>query len=1103
MELIGFGKSRTGLCRLSPRNLLAMKMIALLMTVTCLQLHANSFAQQVTLKRHNASLEKIFEQIYRQTGYQFVYSYDQLKQARKIDIDVQKAPLRDVLDHCFQNQPFTYVLSDKAIIVTARKAAPPGVPAQPAITLSGKVTDSTGNPLAGVTIAVKGGTTGTVTGPGGSFSLDVPDDAVLVVSYVGYVTLEVPVARRRTLHIVLKEEVSSLNQLVVVGYGTQKKKDLTGTVSRLDNTRFETLPNTNITQALRGTIPGVSISAGGNAGSGSSVSIRGQNSIYGGNDALIVVDGIIYNGQLGDLNPDDIASIDVLRDASSAAIFGSRAANGVILVTTKKGTTAKPTVQLNVYGGVQGMLMSQHLETPKQYVQKKLNFQKTLAFRGSAPEPDVNNPVEYLNAGEVDNYKNGIVTDPLKVITRTASIQSYNLSVGANLGKTNYYIAGNWTDQQGIVIGDQFKRASVRLNLESEITDWLKLGTRTSFSFVDVSGSPASLSNGINMSPYGTWYLDSAKTVLDPVPMSPDGLIGNPLMPTLNQVTQQRKDLFGILYAELSVPFVPGLTYRFTYSNDMISGINQTFIPAFNAGGLNRVASSTNSTTESQDMNLENLVKYAHKFSGDHNLDVTLLYNYNFAWNRGLEADANTFPSDVLSYYSLSLGENQSTAASYTDYHAISMMARVNYSYKDRYLLTATGRRDGASVFSQNHKFGFFPSMGLGWILSEESFLHQVPFVNFLKVRFSWGANGNQAINRYQSLSTIEPKDNYDYLFDGNTAYGIAATAMGNPDLKWESTYATNYGVDFELFHSRVSGSINYYNSNTRNLLVQRNIPNLNGFSSVVSNLGAVNNRGLEIELTTINVDNGSIKWQTGVNFARNKNKIVHLYGVRDANGKEEDDISNQWFIGKSLGAYYNYKPTGIWQKGDEIPTGFRAGDVKLKDVNGDGAITADQDREILGYNKPDFTFGFNTTVQYKGFSLYAQVTGSVGGVRNNNDLLDPPVNFTYRMRAIYENWWTPDNPSRTLPSLDYQDAYHIYFLQSTTWVRIQDISLSYTFPKAVIDRLKMQRFQLYLSAKNPFLFTRWGGWDPETTGSGRSQYPTMRSLILGVNLSL
>ncbi|GAA4310158.1 TonB-dependent receptor [Compostibacter hankyongensis] len=1090
--------------RLPVLMLRAMR-ITLFLTFACiLKLSARGYSQEVRLSfsLHEAKLSAVFRIIQDKSDYQFLYNDEDVQQSPPVTLSVKDATIPEVLDLCFRTSSLRYHIEQKTVVVS-QQPSPPVTAALPAFTVKGKVTDPAGNALPGVSVSLKGTQTGTITDADGNYSLELPSGTgTLVFSYVGYNKQEMAVEGRSSLNVTLRGNVSSLEELMVVGYGTQKKKDLTGAVSRVDNTRFETLPNTNISQALRGSIPGVNISAGGNAGSGSSVSIRGQNSITGGNEALVVVDGIIYNGQLGDLNPNDIASIDVLRDASSAAIFGSRAANGVILVTTKRGTTAKPTIQFNSYAGVQDMLMTQHLESPGEYIQKKINYQKTLAFRGVAPEPDPSNPVQYLNEAEVDNYKKGIVVDPLDVITRTAPIQSYNLSVGANTGKTNYFIAGNWTDQKGVVIGDRFRRASLRVNLETEVTDWLKVGTNSSFSFVDVSGSRASLGSAINLSPYATWYLDSAKTTLNPVPMT-DGLIGNPLMPTLDQNTNQRKDLFGIVYAELKIPFIKGLTYRFTYSNDLISGTQQHFSPSFNAGGLDRVATASTLDSSSQDMYLESLIKYNHTFAQDHKVDVTLLYNYNFSSVKLLSANANTFPSDVLSYYSLSLGENQNTAAGYADYHAIAMMARLNYSYKDRYLLTVTGRRDGASVFSDNNKFAFFPSVGLGWVVSEENFLKNNPVIDFLKLRLSWGANGNQAIARYQSLSRIEPGGSHNYLLGGTTAYGIAKTSIGNPDLKWESTYATNLGLDFELLHSKISGSLNYYNSDTRNLLLNRNIPILNGFSSVLSNLGAVNNKGIEVELTTPNVLNGAVKWGMGLNFARNKNRIVHLYGDKDENGKELDDISNNWFIGKSLGAYYNYEPDGIWQTGDDIPEGFRAGDVRLKDLNGDGKITPDGDRTILGYDKPDYMFGFNTSVQYKGFSLYVQVTGAVGGDRDNRDILDPPVNFTYRMHGIYQDWWTPDNPNNSLPSMDYQDAYHINFLQSTTWVRIQDVSLSYTFPKPLTDRLKMNQLQVYVSSKNSFLFTQWGGWDPETTGTGRGQYPTMRSLIFGLNLSL
>src|SRR5690606_31106350 len=642
----------------------------------------------------------------------------------------------------------------------------------------------------------------------------------------------------------------------------------------------------------------------GNAGSGNAISIRGQNSLAGNNNALIVVDGIIYNGQIGNLNPNDIASIDVLKDASSTAIFGAKAANGVVLITTKKGSTEKPTIQFNSYIGTQDFLMNLDFESPEEYVQKKLNYQKTLAFRGVAPEPDVSNPVQYLNRDEVENFNNGRVIEPLDKITQPAPIQSYNLNIGAKTDRTSYYVAGSWTDQQGKVMGDQFKRASIRINLETAVTDWLKFGTNSSLSYVDVSDSPAGLADAFWLSPYATWYLDPEETVLNPSPMT-DGLVGNPLMPTLNTLTNTRRDLFGIFYGEIAVPLVDGFTYRFTYSNTIISQRSYAFTASSNAGGLNRVSSASNSITESQDMYLENLIKYNRNFAEDHDVDVTLLYNYNYANTEVLTANSNTFPSDILNYYSLSLGENQTTDAGYSDYRAIAMMARVNYKFKNRYLLTLTGRKDGASAFSENHKFAFFPSMALGWIMTDESFLVNNPILDFLKIHISYGANGNQGINRYQSLSRIVTSSGYNYLLGGETAFGIAKNSMGNPDLKWETTYAGNLGIDFEVLQNRLSGNLNLYNSNTEDLIVTRRIPTLNGFGNILSNLGAVNNKGIEIMLNSINVRKLNFEWRTGFNLARNVNKITKLYGELDENGNELDDISNNWFIGESVNAYY------------------------------------------------------------------------------------------------------------------------------------------------------------------------------------------------------
>lgn len=1055
----------------------------------------------VTIGLEKSSLKEALQTLQRESKYNFFYLSKSVAPFGNITMRKETRTVHRTLEIMLERTSLVFRQEGKSIILTERAAASPE--ASTRVPVKGRVTDKDGQGLPGVSVVIKGTSNGTITDENGSYHLELQaDNPVLIFSFVGYIAQELEVGNREVLDVLLATDEKALEEVVVIGYGTQKKRDLTGAVSSVDNTKNETLPNTNVIQALRGTVPGVSISAGGNAGSGNEISIRGQNSLTANNAALIVVDGIIYSGQLGNLNPNDIASIDVLKDASSAAIFGAKAANGVILITTKKGTTEKPTIQFNSYAGVQDFLMSMDMETPEQYIQKRLNYQKTLAFRGVAPQPDLSRPAQYLNTDEIENFENGRTIDAIEKISQRAPIQSYNLNIGAKTAKTSYYLAGSWTDQQGKVMGDQFKRASLRLNLETNITDWLKFGTNSSFSFVDVSDSPANLGAAFQLSPYARWYLDSAQTVLNPIPMT-DGLVANPLLPTLNLLTNHRKDLFGIFYGEVNVPFVPGLSYRFTYSNNIISRKEFNFTPAFNAGGLNRVSSASDMTFESQDMYLENLVKYNRAFGTHHHIDATFLYNYNYAHDNTVTASANTFPTDVLTYYSLSLGENQISNASYSDYRAIAMMARLNYKYKDRYLLTLTGRRDGASVFSVNHKFAFFPSMALGWVISDEAFLKNVRAIDFLKVRFSYGVNGNQGINRYQSLSRIEPGTGYNYLFGGATAYGIAKTSMGNENLKWESTYSANLGVDFELFKNRISGNLNLYNSDTKDLLVSRTIPTLNGFSSVLSNLGAVNNKGIEIVVNTVNIRKRDFEWTTSLNMARNVNKITKLYGKKDASGREMDDISNNWFIGKSVGAYYNYEVDGVWQIGEEIPAGFRPGDFKLKDLNGDGSITPDADRSIIGYNVPKFTYGVSTNLRYKGLGLFVQLSGSVGGMRNNAAIYNPASSFTYRVQDKYIDWWTPENPTNKYSSMDYQNSYGIAWLQSTTFLRVQDVSLSYEFGKSITERLKMSRLQVYVSAKNPVLFSKWGGWDPETTGSGRGQYPTMKSFTAGLNLSL
>ncbi|WP_165953121.1 SusC/RagA family TonB-linked outer membrane protein [Pedobacter changchengzhani] len=984
--------------------------------------------------------------------------------------------------------------------------------------ITGKVTDaSDGGMLPGVTVRLRGTTVGTATDANGNYSINAPANAVLEFALIGYGENLVKTEAGKSIYNIKLNAISKgLDEVVVVGYGTSTKRDLTGAVAKIDNTKLEALPNVNILQALRGGTAGVSITSTGRAGSGSAVQIRGgSRSIAASNNALIVLDGIIYRGGLSDLNSDDIESFEILKDASAAAIYGSQAANGVVIITTKRGKTDKPTIHINSYVGGQDFVKNQKLENAAQYRQKLFDVANTTFYRqsngqlaGTPVKPNFDDVSTYfLNPTEIKNFNLGNSQEALDVISQSAPIQNYNLSLSAANDKTNYFVSGEYANQKGVVKGDQFKRASGRVNLETHVTDWLKFGVNSFFTFNDNSGTPADLLQASRLSPYASYYLPDNPTILKPNPVD-DGFISNPLFGTLNRSTITRSSLFAVAYADVNIPFIKGLNYRFNYSNNSQWDQNFNFTPSYKTPGtgLNREASANQTNSNSTDAYVENILKYNRTF-GDHSVDATFLYNYNYSKSNSTTASANTFPNDALTYYSLSLGATQATSASYSAYASIAAMARLTYKYKNRYIITGTFRRDGASVFGDKNKFANFPSVGVSWIVSDESFLKDVKVINVLKLRASYGGNGNQ-IGRYASLSPLAVNAGYNYIFGDGTvpAVGIGTTGLGNPDLKWELTYASNIGVDFELLNRRISGSLDVYNSNSSDLLLPRTIPTINGFGSQLQNIGKVNNKGIEFTLNTINIKTPNLTWTTGINLSANKNKIVALQGTdNNKDGIEDDDIASSRFIGKPINAIYNYEVIGVWQQDEAVLAktfAARPGDLKLRDIDGDGKITPGNDRTIIGYDNPDVVYGFNTSLTYKGFSFYTLITGSAGGMRNNNAILDPASNLITKARGASVAWWTPDNPSTTHPSIDYGNSLGVVQLQSTSFIRVQDISLSYNFGKRITDLLKVGALKLYVSAKNPILITKWSGWDPEIA-AGLNQFPLTRSIIGGLSLSL
>ena len=971
-------------------------------------------------------------------------------------------------------------------------------------TITGTVTDEGGQALPGVSIVVKGTTRGTTTDAQGNYRIGVPGKtAILIFSFVGYISQEEPVGNRSSLNIALKVGDKTLSEIVVVGYGTQSRRNVTGAIAKVDLKQLENLPNTNIAQSLRGRVAGVQFVDNGRPGQGGSVLVRGQRSISAANDPLIVVDGIFFNGSLADINPNDIESMEVLKDASAGAIYGSRAANGVVLITSRKGTSEKPTIRVNAYYGVSDWSHKMKLLSPERYIQKTLDFRRQT---GQAADPAQIGL--YLQNTEAENYKNGRTIDPWDEISQQGSVQSYDLSLSGRSGKTGYYVSGSLTNEKGIVYNDNSKRISLRSNIDNQITPWLKMGITSQFTNRDLSGLEGSVYNAYWITPYGKMYYDDART--DPVVYPQDETLAlNPMFNALlNKNEEIKQNLFANFYAIVDVPFVKGLTYRVNYSPNYRWEHTYTASPIYKRNGLNNTGAATKYNRQDFDWVLENIATYSKQLSEKHEFDVTVLYGRNHRGYEATYANGANFFTDVLNWNSLKLAQIQTDSSRKETQEGISSMLRLNYRFMNRYLFTVTARRDGTSVFGANDKFATFPSAALAWVTSDEPFMRKFSFINLLKVRLSYGSVGNQAINPYQSLSKASTAQ-YVFGDGGTTSTAVYTSSISNPNLHWETTTSKNIAIDFDLFRGRVGGTIEYYDLDTKDLLLNRALPITTGFSNILTNVGATNNKGFEFSLNTVNLRRGPFEWSSNLVFSTNRNRITHLYRSDSNNdGVEDDDVSNRWFIGKPVSVAYDYTVDGVYQEGDALPAGYKPGFLRLKDLNGDGLITATADRSVIGQLQPKYRWGFTNTVRYGNLSFTVFLNAMQGWIQAFN-LLEPQFgtgqgNFPERsVNLLDAGWWTAENKSTTRPSLAYTNPYAHGFYTSRDFLRIQDVSLAYELPKAMVSRLHIGSARLYVSGKNLYTFTNYPGFDPESGYNTQgSLFPMARSITGGFNLS-
>ncbi|MEQ9440874.1 MAG: TonB-dependent receptor [Cyclobacteriaceae bacterium] len=969
-------------------------------------------------------------------------------------------------------------------------------------TITGKVTDlSTGETLPGVNILAKGTATGTVTDVEGSYRLTVADEVTtLVFSSIGFETVEENISGRNVINISLSPDIQSLSEVVVVGYGTQKKSDLTGAISSITSKDLTETPAGNVLEQSQGRLAGVDIvRSNGSPGSPVQIRIRGNRSINASNDPLYVIDGIPTSANINNFNPNDIESMEVLKDASAVAIYGSRGANGVILITTKKGKQGKAVISYDGYYGVKQPVENLDL----------MNGQEFAAYsrisRG-IPTDDSSQDASFFSDIEMNNLQNGVVTNWLDEVIRNGTQQNHQVSVSGGGEDVTYYLSGSYFDEEGIIEKTDFNRVAFRANIQANLTDKLRVGLSSTVA--------TTLRNQMNNGPYnGALLFSPLVTPYDengeflPYPNPREGLLTNPLLNfQANQYRDETKNyrVFANIYGEYDI--TKDLTFRVNYGPDYSTSRRGRY-----TGSL---AGSTN-TASIDDRNefvytLENILTYDKTF-GDHALNVVGLFSTQQSQVDTTSASAQNIPIEKSTFNDLgSASTITGIYSALSDWGLLSYMGRINYSFRNRYLFTLTGRADGSSRLAEGKKWAFFPAVSAGWIISEENFF-DIPALSFVKVRASYGEIGNTSIDPYQTLGGLARST---YAFGNEGAFGYGQNLIANPDLGWEISKTTNVGLDFGLLEDRITGTFEYYNTNTEDLLLRRFIPITSGYSSILQNVGATRNQGWEFSLSSnvINSPQG-FTWDVNLNVFSNKEEIVELFDG------QTDDVGNEWFIGQPINVFYSFQQTGIWQQGEatEAETlGQAPGDIKIADVNGrdengeltkapDGTINSD-DRTVLGSTVPNWSGGITNRISYKGFDLSVLVYARQGQLLRSDYHNLGGNNWQGRYNSLNLDYWTPNNPTNAYPLPDageaplYSNAVRFF---DGSFVKIKNITLGYNFENELLSRVGLSSLRLYATANNALTFSAYDVVDPETSNGivGSGSPLTATTYIFGINL--
>lgn len=980
--------------------------------------------------------------------------------------------------------------------------------------LHGKVIDSkTNETLIGATVTIKGITNSTATNVQGEFDLLTAQKYpyTIVVSSVGYKTKEV-VVDGSPVTILLDFDPKQLSDVVVVGYGTQKRADVTGAVSSVSKSNLQQ-PVSSFDQALKGSAPGVQVTqTSGEPGGGVSIRIRGGSSIQGGNEPLYVIDGFpVYNSTvtagtlsgtptnpLSSINPADIESVDILKDASATAIYGSRGANGVVIVTTKKGKADKNQVSYEASYGVQTLRKKVDV----------LNAHDFAILRNDAlyDATPAKGQFQYLSQAQIDQLGPG--TDWQAAAFRNAGSQNHQLTVSGGTQKIRYLLSGNYFDQDGIIKNTDYKRLGFRANVDANPFERLKVSASLTASKSDADVAPSGIINSLLiMPPTATIYdPNGGYTLRNPF----ENIFANPIATIQEQINKSTTNkLLGTTFAEYTI--IPGLTVKVLLGTDVNNILEKSYIPSTIYEGSLTNGSAGRGSFNSYSWLNENTATYVHAI-GKHSFNVLAGFTQQSYSNESFTASSQNFIVDDLTYNGLGSGSTLITPTSgATTWNLNSYLARVNYNYDDRYYLTASVRADGSSRFGKGNKWGSFPSAAASWNISNESFFKPLAqTVSDLKLRASFGTTGNQEIGEYQSLATL---GTYTYIIGGKVITGFAPNRVANDDLSWETTYSYNGGIDIGFFNNRIVLNLDAYYKKTKNLLLNVEVPWTTGYTSSLQNYGSVANKGLEIGLATQNLT-GELKWNSAFNISFNRNKVLTI-----GNGATSY-ISGNYIIrvGQPLGSFYGSKTAGILQAGEEATKGAltgnavpKAGDRLYKDFSGDGIFTTALDKDIIGNAQPDFIAGLNNNFSWKGFDLSVFLQGSYGNQilntnRQNLELFTGQQNAS----ALALQRWTPTNPSTTVPraKLDPAPVFSDEFIEDGSFLRVKNVTFGYTLPQSIASSLKVSSINIYVSAQNLITWTKYTGFDPEITsgsnvspGTDAGIYPVAKSFNVGLRV--